>query len=424
MQFSAKTEENWNACAKYGIIKAEQLTGEVAHMLRRIVSAMLALLLCLSILPDAQAAAAKTLTVSFEVTTYQNRARSLLKLINDYRKDNGADALVMLSDLEKLSLQRAAELFVFFDHDRPDLTGYDEAYESYKSLKGCMAVSECIAAGYSKADDVFADWEDSLSSTLLDPDFTHVGIACVYVKGSANEYYWEMYLQQQPEGISARKAESTAKAGTEKNMSVEIAKGMYAKADNSHRRFELRVEDLTLKTKTSAKPTVYLYDRYDVKIGKCELEDLTFKSSNTSVFTVNKDGTVKKKKNGTGTLTVKSSGLEDARCTVTIGSASSDSSVTASTIKDAKPELSAKEYSAHTNLSVYLKGASGYVLYRCTSKTGTYSKVAEDATTQRCTFKVEDEEVTRTYYYKVRAYKNSNGKRVYSEYSDPVRLAP
>ena len=133
-------------------------------MLRRIVSAMLALLLCLSILPDAQAAAAKTLTVSFEVTTYQNRARSLLKLINDYRKDNGVDALVMLSDLEKLSLQRAAELFVFFDHDRPDLTGYDEAYEAYKSLKGCMAVSECIAAGYSKADEVFADWEDRMSS--------------------------------------------------------------------------------------------------------------------------------------------------------------------------------------------------------------------------------------------------------------------
>ena len=33
-------------------------------------------------------------------------------------------------------------------------------------------------------------------------------------------------------------------------------------------------------------------------------EDLTFKSSSTSVFTVNQDGTVKKKKNGTGTLTV------------------------------------------------------------------------------------------------------------------------
>ena len=397
-------------------------------MLRRILTAMLALVLCLSLLPmpEAQAATkAKTLTVTFEATTYQNRARSLLKLINQYREKNGAEPLTMLADLEKLSIQRAAELFVFFDHDRPDMTGFDEAYEEYKSLKDCMAVSECIAAGYSKAEDVFADWKKNVADTLLDPDFTHAGLACVQVKGSANEYYWELYLQMQPEGITARKAESTAKAGVNKNISVEIAKGMYAKADNSHRRFELRVEDLSLKTKTSAKPTVYLYDRYDVKIGKCELEDLTFKSSNTAVFTVNQDGTVKKKKNGEGTLTVKSAGLDDATCTVTIGAtAASGAAVTAATIKDAKPELDAKEYSAHTNLSVYLKGASGYVLYRSTSKTGTYSKVDETATTQRCTFKVENAEITRTYYYKVRAYKNANSKRVYSEYSDPVRIAP
>ena len=86
-------------------------------MLRRILTAMLALVLCLSLLPmpEAQAATkAKTLTVTFEATTYQNRARSLLKLINQYREKNGAEPLTMLADLEKLSIQRAAELFVFF----------------------------------------------------------------------------------------------------------------------------------------------------------------------------------------------------------------------------------------------------------------------------------------------------------------------
>ena len=141
---------------------------------------------------------------------------------------------------------------------------------------------------------------------------------------------------------------------------------------------------------------------------------------------------MKKKKNGTGTLTVKSSGLEDATCTVTIGSSASSSSssasstaaVTAATIKEAKPELKAKEYTNHTSLSVYLKGASGYVLYRSTSKTGTYSKVEEEATTKTWTHKLEGDDLSRTYYYKVRAYKNSNGKRVYSEYSDPVRVTP
>jgi len=399
-------------------------------MLRRIralISAVLAAVLCLSVLPmPAQAAAAKkTLTVSFQATTYQNRARSLLKQINDLRRECGLAPLVMLADLEKAAIQRAAELFVFFDHDRPDLTEYDTVCSEYASLKKVQAVSECIAAGYSKAEDTFADWADSAADVLLDPDFTHAGIGCVYMKGSANEYYWALILQQQPEGITARKADNTAKAGTAKNISVEIAKGMYERADNSHKRFELRVDDLNLKTKTSAQPAVYLYDRYDVKIGKCELEDLTFKSSSTSVFTVNQDGTVKKKKNGTGTLTVKTPGLDEAKCTVTIGSsASSSASVTAATIKDAVPELTAKEYAKHVSLSVYLKGASGYVLYRATSKTGSYTKVEEKATTSRWTHKLEEDDLNRTYYYKVRAYKNSNGKRVYSEYSAPVKVAP
>lgn len=405
-------------------------------MLRRIKSffcLVMILVMCTSFLPAAQAAAAKTLTVSFQVTTYQNRARSLLKAINALRKEEGLPELVMLADLEKAAIQRAAELFVLFDHVRPDLTDYDTAASGYKSLQKVQAVSECVAAGSSKAEEVMIEWEDTALDVILDGDFTHVGIGCVYVKGSANEYYWEMLLHQQPEGITAKKAESTAKAGTTKNVSVEIAKGMYERADNSHKRFELRVDDISLKTKTSAVPTVYLYDRYDVKIGKCELEDLTFKSSSTSIFTVGQDGTIKKKKNGTGTLTVKSAGLEDATCTVTIGgsssastssSSSSSASVTASTIGDAVPELKAKEYSKHWNLSVYLKGASGYVLYRSTSKTGSYTKVDEQATTKTCTFKLEEADLSRTYYYKVRAYKNSNGKRVYSEYSDPVRVAP
>ena len=104
--------------------------------------------------------------------------------------------------------------------------------------------------------------------------------------------------------------------------------------------------------------------------------------------------------------------------------ASNAVAVTAATIKDREPELTVTEYSSYTKLSVYVKGASGYVLYRSTSKTGTYSKVDEQATTKRWDVKIQDDNLTRSYYYKVRAYKNSNGKRVYSEYSDPVRVAP
>ena len=57
-------------------------------MFRRIAAVFCALMMCLSLVPEANAAKAKTLTVSFQVTTYQNRARALLKEINQYRKAN------------------------------------------------------------------------------------------------------------------------------------------------------------------------------------------------------------------------------------------------------------------------------------------------------------------------------------------------
>jgi hypothetical protein len=118
------------------------------------------------------------------------------------------------------------------------------------------------------------------------------------------------------------------------------------------------------------------------------------------------------------------SGTSSGSSSGSSGSNSNATAVTATTIKDREPELAVTEYSKYTKLSVYVKGASGYVLYRSTSKTGTYSKVDEQATTKRWDYKVMNEDLTKTYYYKVRAYKNSNGKRVYSEYSDPVKVAP
>ena len=107
-------------------------------MMRRIrafLCAVLVLALCLSVIPAQAATAQKTLTVSFQATTYQNRARSLLKQINDLRKQYDLEPLTMLADLEKAAVQRAAELFVFFDHDRPDLTEYDTVCAEYTSLK-------------------------------------------------------------------------------------------------------------------------------------------------------------------------------------------------------------------------------------------------------------------------------------------------
>lgn len=408
------------------------------RMFQRLIALVLLCCLLLSAIPAASAASKKStnLTVSFTAQTYQNRARDALKQINKIRAEEGLPELIMTGDLEKAAIQRAGELFVFFDHFRPDMTDYDTIIDEYESLDPCEVSTECIAAGFSKAEETYLEWYSSSYDAITDPDFTHAGVGCVYMKGSENEYYWALLLTGFPEDYEGKAAGKATKAGASKSMKVEISKDMYTHADNSHKRFELRCVDVNLKSKSSATLTVNLYDRYDVKIGKCENADLKFRSSNTSLFTVSAEGEVKRKKSGSGTLTITAPGLEDLKVSVTCGSGSSSGSsssgstasnavaVTATTIKEREPELTATEYSSYTKLSVYVKGASGYVLYRSTSKTGTYSKVDEQATTKRWDVKIQDDDISRTYYYKVRAYKNSNGKRVYSEYSDPVKVAP
>lgn len=406
------------------------------RLFQRLTALLLLCCLLFTSIPFASAASKKStnLTVSFTAQTYQNRAREVLKELNKIRKEEGLPELIMTGDLEKAAIQRAGELFVLFDHIRPDMSDYDTIIDEYESLAPCEVSTECIAAGYSKAEETYLDWYTSSFDAITDPDFTHAGVGCVYMKGSENEYYWTLLLTGFPEDYSGKEAGKATKAGASKSLKVEIGKEMYTHADNSHKRFELRCADVNLKSKSTATLSVNLYDRYDVKIGKCENEDLKFKSSNTSLFTVSAEGEVKRKKSGSGTLTITAPGLEDLKVDVTCGSGGSSSgsssstsnavAVTATTIKEREPELTVTEYSSYTKLSVYVKGASGYVLYRSTSKTGTYSKVDEQATTKRWDVKIQNDDLTRTYYYKVRAYKNSNGKRVYSEYSDPVKVAP
>lgn len=64
-----------------------------------------------------------------------------------------------------------------------------------------------------------------------------------------------------------------------------------------------------------------------------------------------------------------------------------------------------------------VSGADGYEIYRATSKDGKYTKVT--TIKKGSTKSYTDKKLTsgKTYYYKVRAYKTVNGKKVYSSYS-------
>lgn len=78
-----------------------------------------------------------------------------------------------------------------------------------------------------------------------------------------------------------------------------------------------------------------------------------------------------------------------------------------------------KKNSTSINISwKKVTGATGYAIYRSTSKNGKYTKVA---TTKSTSFTNKKLKSKKTYYYKVRAYKTVKSKNVYGDYSSIVK---
>jgi hypothetical protein len=64
-----------------------------------------------------------------------------------------------------------------------------------------------------------------------------------------------------------------------------------------------------------------------------------------------------------------------------------------------------------------VKGAAGYKVYRASSADGKYKKVITTKSNSGVNKAVKK---GKKYFYKVRAYKKSKGKKIYGEYSEPV----
>ncbi len=100
------------------------------------------------------------------------------------------------------------------------------------------------------------------------------------------------------------------------------------------------------------------------------------------------------------------------------------SSVVSAAPKPAAPTNVKATVSSATKVKVSwsaVSGATGYEVYRATSANGTYSKLGTVTTTSR---DCPGLTTGTTYYFKVRAYKEVNGVKIYSAYSTVVSAVP
>ena len=132
-------------------------------------------------------------------TTYDSEELQFLRLINEYRQENGAGPLVLSDTLAVAAEHHSKDMgeYGFFAHntaassyyrvgsqpwDRMAAEGYD-----YNTLRG-----ENLATGTETAEESFQAWRESPShnAAMLDGRYRVIGIARVYVPGGRHSWYW------------------------------------------------------------------------------------------------------------------------------------------------------------------------------------------------------------------------------------------
>lgn len=133
-------------------------------------------------------------------------SEELAFLINEAREDAGLEPLKIVPYLCDISHIRARECITLFSHDRPDYISdfiIDENGDKYFGFETAidfnlvpfMWAGENIAAGNQTPQATFDQWKQSAShwSVIMNPNYTHLGVAVTYEENDASNYhyYWE-----------------------------------------------------------------------------------------------------------------------------------------------------------------------------------------------------------------------------------------
>ena len=382
--------------------------------MKKSISFLLSLLMLISALSLGGIAYANdTVTVNISGKYGQTEARSMLKMINDFRKSSdawywdennnkyicsGLQDFTYDYELEEAAMQRAAEISAKFSHTRPDGTSCFDVNENI--------YAENIAAGSSTAEGAFYQWRednDDFSGqghrrSMLSAGYTAIGIAYFECDG------WGYWVQEF--GFS-----NTGKAKTEANDS----------------KAKVPIEILT--SDISYKGVAYIQDSYTVKVGnKISVPDTvpaivlngcwpdgrfievdgnaTYKAKDSSVIKI-ASGKIEGLKEGNTKLTV--------TYNTEFGTLSRDFTITvkAPSVKSTTISLKAIKKGFKATIK-RVSGVTGYEIKYSRNKSFKNSKTIRTSKPSKTVKKLKKK---KTYYVKVRTYKTINGVKYFSKWS-------
>jgi len=241
----------------------------------------------------------KIVNVNISGTYNYDKAKEVVDLVNEERSKLGLSLLTIDNSLMESAMQRATEISIYWDHDRPNGLS---CFSVNKKING-----ENIGVGSSSTLNIMDKWMNSSGHKAQIVKETHkaIGVGCYQINGLT---YWVQLFSK-----SNSDNENTLSGKKDVNNTVEVAVGK-GYIDISIKGIN---ENNTLFIGETLSPTSVKNTNAGYKSAKTSIafSDLTWKSSDTNVFTVDKNGKITATGQGKAVLTAS---IGDATATYNI----------------------------------------------------------------------------------------------------------
>lgn len=319
-----------------------------------------------------------------------------MDLINQYRKANGKGRIVQDNTHERMSITRAGEISVYYNAMRPSGTpGPDCIIGFYDEDKG-----ETIDSWFNKLDTI----DPKLREALLENQWKSGWVSVFRSEAGYCYVAVDLYPTATQGNTNPEYSEGECMLTVHVMDKCLNVKGLFC---------DKNVDLYNKNTLTKGATCYYVVMNYNQVAEETTDVNLfysqTTKSSNTKVISATQDGILKAKYPGVAKVTVKpaaGSGLSMSKTLVVLQSKVTGVKLTA---KKKAMKVAWKKTA----------GASGYKVYRATSKKGKY-KCVKTASSKTTSFTNKKLKKNKKYYYKVCAFVKSGKKTYNGAYSTVV----
>ena len=319
-----------------------------------------------------------------------------MDLINQYRKANGKGRIVQDNTHERMAITRAGEISVYYNAMRPSGTpGPDCIIGFYDEDKG-----ETIDSWFNKLDTI----DPKLREALLENQWKSGWVSVFRSEAGYCYVAVDFYPTATQGNTNPEYSEGECMLTVHVMDKCLNVKGLFC---------DKNVDLYNKNTLTKGATYYYVVMNYNQVAEETTDVNLfysqTTKSSNTKVISATQDGILKAKYPGVAKVTVKpaaGSGLSMSKTLVVLPSKVTGVKLTA---KKKAMKVAWKKTA----------GASGYKVYRATSKKGKYTCV-KTASSKTTSFTNKKLKKNKKYYYKVCAFVKSGKKTYNGAYSTVV----